>query len=101
MPILFIFLALIPGAGAAEGHTQTLALKLVAQEIGIGLMVGLGLTFLAAQVIKRTDRQEWITETWRQLPVLALAFTCYAVAQLLGGSGFIAAAGPECPRGVR
>jgi NhaP-type Na+/H+ or K+/H+ antiporter len=33
----------------------------------------------------------WITETWRQLPVPALAVACFAVAQWLGGSGFIAA----------
>ncbi|MGD8630204.1 MAG: cation:proton antiporter, partial [Gammaproteobacteria bacterium] len=32
----------------------------------------------------------WITETWQQLPVVALAVACFAVAQLLGGSGFIA-----------
>jgi NhaP-type Na+/H+ or K+/H+ antiporter len=32
----------------------------------------------------------WITETWRQLPVPALAVTCFAVAQWLSGSGFIA-----------
>ncbi|VGO23434.1 cation:proton antiporter [Pontiella sulfatireligans] len=91
VPILFIFLALIPPVtGTAEGNTEALALKLVGEQIGIGLAVGLGLTFLAGHIVKMAARHGWITESWRQLPVLALAFTCYAVTQLLGGSGFIA-----------
>jgi len=32
----------------------------------------------------------WITETWRQLPVIALAVACFSLAQFIGGSGFIA-----------
>jgi NhaP-type Na+/H+ or K+/H+ antiporter len=33
----------------------------------------------------------WVTETWVQLPVPALAVACFGVAQWVGGSGFIAA----------
>ncbi len=32
-----------------------------------------------------------MTETWIQVPIVALALTCFAAAQLIGGSGFIAA----------
>jgi NhaP-type Na+/H+ or K+/H+ antiporter len=32
----------------------------------------------------------WVTDTWRQLPVVAMAVACFAGAQSLGGSGFIA-----------
>jgi len=35
--------------------------------------------------------RKWLTVTWIQVPVVALALSCFAVAQLLGGSGFIAA----------
>ena len=42
VPILFVFLALAAGTNAEE-NTGMLALKLVAEEIGIGLVVGLGL----------------------------------------------------------
>lgn len=35
--------------------------------------------------------RHWLTPTWIQIPVAALAFLCFAAAQLLGGSGFIAA----------
>ena len=67
-----------------------LALKLVSQEIGIAVLVGLGVTALGAWLIKLCSERQWITESWRQLPVPALAVTCFATAQSLGGSGFIA-----------
>jgi NhaP-type Na+/H+ or K+/H+ antiporter len=68
-----------------------LALKLVAEEIGIGAVVGVGLTSLGTLLLKRGNDLGWVTETWKQLPVVALAVACFAVAQALGGSGFIAA----------
>jgi NhaP-type Na+/H+ or K+/H+ antiporter len=64
---------------------------LVAEEIGIGLAVGLVLTTLAALLLKFARKQDWLTHTWIQVPVVALALGCFAVAQWLGGSGFIAA----------
>lgn len=89
VPILFLFLALASSAGA-EGGTTMLALKLVAQAIGIGVAVGVGLTIVGAWLLKQFADRGWVIDTWRQLPVPALAVTCFAVAQWLGGSGFIA-----------
>ena len=90
VPILFVFLALATGKGG-EGGTWQLAMVLVAKEIGIGLAVGLVLTTMAALLLKFAKGQQWLTHTWIQVPVVALAFGCFAVAQFLGGSGFIAA----------
>lgn len=90
VPILFVFLALVTATGA-ETSTPVLALKLVAEEIGIGLAVGIGLTLAGSWLGTRLADRGWVTETWRQLPVPALAVACFAVAQWLGGSGFIAA----------
>jgi NhaP-type Na+/H+ or K+/H+ antiporter len=89
VPILFVFLALAASAGI-DGNTPMLVLKLVAQEIGIGIGVGVGLTLLGMWLLKIFDDREWISETWRQLPVVALAVSCFALSQQLGGSGFIA-----------
>jgi NhaP-type Na+/H+ or K+/H+ antiporter len=90
VPILFVFLALATGKAGEEGPWQ-LAMLLVAEEIGIGLAVGLALTALAALLLKFARGQQWLTHTWIQIPVVALALACFAAAQLLGGSGFIAA----------
>ena len=90
VPILFVFLALATGKGGEESPWQ-LAMMLVAEEIGIGLTVGLALTAMAALLLKFAKGQGWLTHTWIQIPVVALALSCFGVAQLLGGSGFIAA----------
>lgn len=89
VPILFVFLALATQSGGDEGAAQ-LAIALVAEEIGIGLGVGVVLTAIGTFLLRRCARRGWITETWRQLPVAALAVACFGAAQGLGGSGFIA-----------
>jgi NhaP-type Na+/H+ or K+/H+ antiporter len=90
VPILFVFLALALDK-AGDAGPWTLAIKLVVEEIGIGLAVGLLLTLAAAKLLKTALHRKWLTPTWIQVPVVALALSCFAVAQLLGGSGFIAA----------
>jgi NhaP-type Na+/H+ or K+/H+ antiporter len=89
VPILLLFLAIATDS-PAEGETALLALKLVAKAIGIGVAVGVGLTVGGVWLLKRFADRGWITETWRQLPVPAMALTCFAAAQWLEGSGFIA-----------
>jgi len=89
VPILFIFLALAQDTGPGAVPWSH-ALALVAEEIGIGLAVGVVLTLLAVQLLGYAGRHQWLTPTWLQIPVVALALTCFATAQSLGGSGFIA-----------
>jgi len=89
VPILYLFLALI--ATTSQGSTDYLAFKLIAEEIGIGMAIGLSLTMTAIWLIKQCVARHWVTETWKQLPVVVLAISCFAIAQILGGSGFIAA----------
>jgi NhaP-type Na+/H+ or K+/H+ antiporter len=89
VPVIFIFLALANHTNLNTG-TNALALRTVSEAIGIGLSVGCGLTFAVVKLIKLCDDRNWITASWRQLPIPALAVTCFSLAQLLGGSGFIA-----------
>ena len=90
VPILFVFIALAVGTGSEEGGTP-LALKLVAEELGIGLAVGLGLTAVGTRLLRWCLKQGWVTEIWTQVTVVALAIACFSVAQSLHGSGYIAA----------
>lgn len=69
--------------------TTMLAVKLIAEEIGIGTGVGISLTLFAAWLLNKCHDQGWVNETWEQVPVVALAFGCFTLAQMLGGSGFI------------
>lgn len=90
VPILFVFLALALDH-AGDQTPRALAFQLVLSEIGIGLAVGLALTFGTVKLLGHARARGWLTHTWIQVPVVALALSCFAVAQLLGGSGFIAA----------
>ncbi len=88
VPVLFVFLAL--ATGTVEGESTELALHLVAEEIGIGIGVAVVLVTVAVQLMKLARDREWFTEVWRQIPVVTLALACFATAQTLHGSGFIA-----------
>ncbi len=89
VPILFVFIAL--AHGSIEGSGTLHALQLVVQELGIGLVVGLGLTFVGAKAFTWCLERVWVTEIWIQVTVVALSIACFAMAQSLHGSGYIAA----------
>ena len=88
VPILFIFLALV--AQSASGDTTSLAVRLTAEAIGIGVGVGVGVTWLGVSLLEHCERRSWVGESWQQICVPALSIGCFATAQGLGGSGFIA-----------
>ena len=90
VPVLFVFLALATGA-AHEDQSTELALKLVAEEIGIGVAVAVVVVTIASKVLRLADARGWFTDIWLQIPVVALALSCFAIAQSLHGSGYIAA----------
>ena len=58
---------------------------------GSALLVGLGLSAAGAWALRWCQDQGWVTEIWKQVTVVALAIACFAVAQSLHGSGYIAA----------
>ena len=90
VPILFLFIALALGTDTGGGSVA-FAFKLVAQEVGIGLVVGLGMAAIGARILKACYTRGWITDIWMQLPVVALALGSFAIAQSLHGSGYVAA----------
>ncbi|UXB12633.1 sodium:proton antiporter [Aeromonas dhakensis] len=90
VPVLLLLLALI---APTEQHSGTglLAITLLLEEIGIGLLVAWGLTSLTLRLLKTSYLNGWQLPLWRQLTMPGLALLCFALAQTLGGSGFIAA----------
>ena len=88
VPILFVFIALAEGS-SVDG--KLLALTLVAEELGIGLAVGLGGTWLASTLMRRCWARGWIPHIWTHIATGALAISLFAIAQSLHGSGYIAA----------
>ena len=90
VPILFVFLALAAG-NVADSDIPELALSYLVEELGIGLAVGLSVSFIAAKLLNFSHQKGWITDAWSQNIVLCLAFASFAIAQELEGSGYIAA----------
>lgn len=89
VPVLLMFLALL-----IEEHTQSplsLAIELFFEELGIGALIGGTLTFMAWLMQRYSGKHHWQTPMWSQLSLPGLAVLCFATAQTLGGSGFIAA----------
>jgi NhaP-type Na+/H+ or K+/H+ antiporter len=89
VPVLFTFLALAKEAGGGNGGVG-IALELVAEQIGIGLAVGVPLAVAGAYGLRAALQRGWIPDVWIILPMAALAFASFCLTQLLGGSGFIA-----------
>lgn len=86
VPLLFVLL------GLAEGHSAgALAPRLVLEEIGIGALVGGGLALAGSVAIHRSRAHHWLEGVWAWVILPSLALLCFATAQWLGGSGFIAA----------
>jgi NhaP-type Na+/H+ or K+/H+ antiporter len=90
VPILLLFIALAT-AGTGEADTLSLAVRFFAQELGIGIVVGLVVAAGGSWLYQQAWQRGWIAKVWRQLPVVMLALACFAIAQTFHGSGFIAA----------
>ena len=90
VPVLLVFLVLATGESHGEGGTAQ-ALTLVAEEIGIGAAVGLVFAYFAVKILRIALKRGWFTDIWAQIPVIGLALACFATADRLHGSGYIAA----------
>jgi len=78
-------------AGSVEASESTkLVFKLPLEVIGIGIAVGVGLALVGGFALRTCANRGWVAGTWLQMPIIALALTCFGLAQWLGGSGFIA-----------
>jgi NhaP-type Na+/H+ or K+/H+ antiporter len=89
VPIVVILLGLAVGT-QIEGGTMMHMARVVTEEIGIGLAVGLAMTGCAVLMLRMADSHGWTSPHWLEVPVVALAAACFAAAQAIGGSGFIA-----------
>lgn len=89
VPVLFLLIAIF--AAEIQGDVSfAFGLGLFAKEIGIGLGIGLFVTFIGARLIHYSTTKKWITSSLKPLVIIALTLACFSLAQLLGGSGFIA-----------
>ncbi len=90
VPIFLTFLAFALHTAGEKTFGETAA-KLIIEEVGIGALVGLSVVGICALLARYFESHLTGAASWQQLQVPALALTCFALAQAIGGSGFIAA----------
>ena len=88
VPFLLFFLEIMRGEAAHRPFALIGAF--IIEEVGIGVLVGVGLVSIAAFLLRFTAIRQWIARQWLPVPVMALGIGCFSLAQSLGGSGFIA-----------
>jgi NhaP-type Na+/H+ or K+/H+ antiporter len=61
------------------------------EQIGFGVLVGLGVGIGGGWLVLKARDKEWITPNFQRIAFLALAILTFLIADEIGGSGFIAA----------
>ena len=89
VPIVVLLLGLAVGT-QIEGDKMVHAARVVVEAIGLGAAIGLVLTWSTTRMLRFAEERGWISEHWVEIPIVALAAACFAAAQAVGGSGFIA-----------
>ena len=89
VPVLLLFMALFE-AGASGEVSLGFGLGLFVREIGIGMGTGLAVAYIGTRLIHHCNTRKWITASLKPFVIISLTLCCFSLAQLLGGSGFIA-----------
>jgi sodium/hydrogen antiporter len=87
------FLALFLTLAVAEAELQPMSywMRFALEQIGFGALVGVGVGLAGGWLVSRASRRGWMTESFQRLALLALALIAWALADQIGGNGFIAA----------
>ena len=87
---VFLFLIALFKANSIKDISAEFAIGLFLKEIGFGLLVGVIIMFITLKLLKYSSERKWIEEAWKPTIIVAITFAIFSLAQLVGGSGFIA-----------
>src|SRR5918998_1113419 len=102
VPFLTLFLAL--AVAKEELQPASFWIRFALEQVGLGVLVGVGVGLAGGWLVGRASQSEWMTESFQRLALLVLAIIAWALADQIGGNGFIAAfvgglaAGPTIER---
>jgi NhaP-type Na+/H+ or K+/H+ antiporter len=87
------FLALFLTLAVAEEELQSANywIRFALEQIGLGVLVGIGVGLVGGWLVSLASRKSWMADPFQRLALLALALISWALADQIGGNGFIAA----------
>jgi len=89
LPAVLLFAALASAEQSASGPNEWL--RFAALQLTLGPLVGIAAGFLGARLLDSAAERGWAGTSFQGIGILSLAVFTYAVAELVGGNGFIAA----------
>jgi NhaP-type Na+/H+ or K+/H+ antiporter len=89
VPFLALFLTL--AVSAEELQPASVWIRFTLEQVGLGVLVGIGVGLAGGWLVNLASRKEWMTGSFQRLALLALAIIAWALADQIGGNGFIAA----------
>lgn len=88
LPAVTVFVAIV---AEDEGFSTAGSwVRFAAEQIGYGIGVGAVVGCVGALAVRNASRREWMEGIYRQLAVLGVAIAAFALADTIGGNGFIA-----------
>lgn len=89
VPFLLVFVSI----GLAEETFRPVGLfiEIALKQIGLGVLIGLGVGIIGGILVIKARNRDWITPTYQRIAFLAMALISFIAADEIGGSGFIAA----------
>ena len=89
IPLLMLFIGLASVTSPGQDRSW---IVFTAQQIGFGLLVGLGVGWLGGWLTANAEKKGWMTKSAQQLALIAIAILSWWLAEkVVGGNGFIAA----------
>jgi NhaP-type Na+/H+ or K+/H+ antiporter len=87
------FLALFLTLAVADEELQPASywLRFALEQVGLGVLVGVGVGLAGGCLVSRASKREWMTDPSQRIALLTLALIAWALADQIGGNGFIAA----------
>src|SRR5215211_7825336 len=89
VPFLALFLTL--AVAKEELQPASYWIRFALEQVGLGILVGVGVGLVGGWLVNWASKREWMTGSFRRLALLALAIIAWALADQIGGNGFIAA----------
>lgn len=90
LPVVVALSAMAGNLEEAADSAPNWAL-MTAQEIGLGLLVGVAVGGLGGRALLLADKYAWVSATYRRLFPLALAAVAYTSAEVVQGNGLLSA----------